>query len=164
MLQYLLPVIIILISVGLLFIRTNAAVVFFALCGGYTLSKVAGEDITLVANSFRGGELQSAIALCVATVLPALVLALFLRYSMKVSQLVLQIVPAIACGLFGTLMVAGLLPASAKTSLVTSTFWSQLQTSQSPIVLIGVLSSSLVAVVTLHKKSKHETGKRGREH
>jgi uncharacterized membrane protein len=69
----------------------------------------------------------------------------------------IQIVPAVATGLVGALLVVPLLSRSLQSSITSNHFWSLLEQYQVPVVGISVLFCLAVVILNSHQ---HSFGKR----
>jgi hypothetical protein len=144
-----------------LLLRTNAAIVFLALCGGYVLTTMAGKDFSLITSSFSAGRSVPVNAVLIAAlVAPALVVMIFLRGSVSAAKLPLMIVPAVATGFTALLLVKEQLSTGMQHTIAKTDTWSLVTQYESLIILVGVVASVLVIVLTV-RKHHHDDGKKG---
>src|SRR5579885_508244 len=110
----------------MLLLRTNAAVVFLALCTGSVLTKYVSQDALNIAHSIvssNGEVIDSAVKIGLL-LLPALLTALFMRKSASGGKAILNILPAAVTGVLTALLVVPLLPLAAQSNLTTTSTWS----------------------------------------
>jgi hypothetical protein len=137
--------------------KTNAAMVFLALCGGSVLVTLMGEDVSLLAKSLSSGNAVAPIAAQIGLLLlPVLLCVLFLKGSVSPSKMLFQLLPALATAIVGVLLVVPLLSSGAQKTLGDNFIWQQLQQFEPVVLLVGVFGSLLVAAVSSHhKKEEH---------
>lgn len=143
-----------------LLLRTNAAVVFLALCTGSVLSKYLGEDAINILHSFLPSTNQvadSALKI-VLLLLPAALTAVFMRRNASGGKALFNVVPAVVTGALTALLIVPVLPLSVQSNLTGSNSWILLEQFQGFIVGAGVLAS-LLLLWGSHKKPR-----RGKHH
>lgn len=145
----------------LLFLRTNAAVVFLALCAGSILPSYVGEDANLIVSSFFPGSSAGAyqVISIVLILLPAVLTALFLRNSLSGVGSILNIPTTIAVGLFIPLLVVPYLSDGLRVAIEATEVWELLEQFQAVIVGGGILFS-LVLLWAAFKKGHSKKGKK----
>jgi len=156
------PLIVIGLLIGLpavlsVLLKTNAAVVYLALCTGSLLATFVGKDAVDLFNSFfpsSGSAATSTIEL-IMLFLPAVLTIVFLRGSVSGSKALFNILPAAATGLLAVLLAVRLLPPGTRYGITGTSSWSTLEQFQSVIVGTGV-TVSLLVLWTGHKRSGHK--------
>ncbi|HUD06305.1 MAG TPA: hypothetical protein VMR34_00295 [Candidatus Saccharimonadales bacterium] len=152
------------VAVILLILRTNAAMVFFGLCGGSVLVEFANKNMAyvdghlnskLLPHNFSVNSSGFEIGLLLA---PAIIIAVLLRKSHGPSKMPLEVLPAIATGILGSLLIVPLLSTSAQNHITDNKLWSLLEQYQIPLIGVSVLVCLVVVILegkTSHK-SKHK--------
>lgn len=160
---YALIVLITIVVLMQLLLRTNTAVVFFAICAGSVLVAAAGKDTDLLAHSL-GGKMQIStnVAQAAVVLLPSIISAILLRKRIKKPLLVIAVIPAICAALVGLTVVYPFLSGSFQATLTASKGWPLIAQYYELIVVVGIISSLLVLALTIpkhHKDDKHSKGK-----
>jgi len=138
----------------MLWLRTNAAVVFLALCAGNVLVTLSGKDAQLLTSSFTSGNQVAAHAvMIIMLLLPAVLMIFILRKTVAKSKMPFQLLPAVATGVVGILLVVPQLTPLAQSTVAANQVWQQLLLYEEFILLVGVFGSLLVAGVSKHHKS-----------
>ncbi|MDB5182571.1 MAG: hypothetical protein JWO47_355 [Candidatus Saccharibacteria bacterium] len=160
---YALIVIIAIVVALQLLLRTNTAVVFFAVCAGSVLVAAAGKDTDLLAHSL-GGKLQVSTNVAQAAVMlfPAIISAILLRKRIKKPLLIMAVVPALCSALVGLTIVYPFLSGSFQNTLTASTGWPLIAQYYELIVVVGIVSSLLVLALTIPKHHKDDHHKKGK--
>lgn len=145
----------------LLFLRTNAAICFFALCAGSILLSSSGQNMSLIASSLTSGMSTSTNVIQIALLFtPLAVLAALLRGHVHKSAVPLGIVPAICTALLSVIFVTPLLSDGTEGAIVASQTWEILMQYQELIVGMGLVTSIVLIVMTVKKPhDKHKKGK-----
>lgn len=148
-----------------LVLRTNTAVVFFAVCAGSVLVAAAGKDTDLLAHSL-GVKIQVStnVAQAVVAVFPAIISALLLRKRISKPLLFLAIVPAISTALVGLTIIYPFLSGSFQATLTASKGWPLIAQYHELIVVVGIISSLLVLALTIPKHHNEDKHKKGKHH
>lgn len=157
MIEYILLVILAAIVVAQLFLRTNTAVAFFAVCTGSVLVAFSGDNMGLIASSLTSGmSSASNIAKIVLLFLPLLVVAIIMRGQVHKALLPLNILPAVCVSLAGLIFLYPLLDASIKTQIDSTETWQLITQYRELIIGIGIVSSVvLLAFTSRRPKDKH---------
>jgi len=143
----------------MMWLRTNAAVVFLALCAGNVLVTLSGEDARLVTSSLTAGNPVALRAVQVVLLtLPAVLIMFILRKTVAASKMPFQLLPAIATGVVGILLVVPLLTPLAQATAADNRVWQALMQYEEFILLVGVFGSLLVAGISA--RSKHDDKKK----
>lgn len=148
----------------ILLLRSNAAIIFLALCTGSVLVTYLSQDTLNVAHSIvssNGQVIDSAVKIALL-LLPAILTALFMRKSASGGKALLNLLPAIVTGVLTALLVVPLLPLAAQSNVTTTSTWSQLLQYQSFVVGAGVLISLFLLWGGRRKHDKHD--KKGKHH
>lgn len=156
------PLIILGLLVGLptllvFILRSNAAVVFLAVCGGSILLKYVGGDASLVLSSFvphMNIVEQDALKLTLL-LLPAILTMLLLRRSLSGAKAFLNLLPAAATGALIALSVVPILSPSTSSTIMATNAWALLTRAQDLIIGAGVLLSLLLIWLSHKKSDKH---------
>lgn len=133
----------------LLLLRANSALVFAALCLGFTVTHfVSSSEISTQLAPYIGPAKDNQIQLLLAF-LPAVVLLLAtLRSQAKgIASKVLNGLPAVGVGFLTILLVLPFLPSDVRSEIVSLPFWDVVLTLQAPIIGISALAS-LVLLAT----------------
>lgn len=159
--QYLPYAVVVLVTGGLLFLKTNAALVFLAVCGGYAVGTLAGTEIGVFAESVLPQTSLASAAVAALSMLPAVILAVAFKGTVHGGRIVLQILPATAAAAFGTVAVVYQLGADVKNTLVAYDIWVQLFRLDWALALIGLWASLIIVLLSLRKKAKGDHHKKG---
>jgi len=127
-------------------LKSNAAIVFLALCTGSLLATFMGEDAVDLFGSFfpgSGAAATSAVQLAVLF-LPAALTIVFLRGTVSGSMALFNILSAAATGVLAVLLAVPLLPPGTRYGITGTDTWSLIEQYQSVIVGSGALVSLLV--------------------
>jgi hypothetical protein len=158
---------VILTAVILLILRTNAGLVFIALAAGNTLLEFASNNLSYINTKLQSNTATSRFNVSqtsleiVILLLPAVIIILLTKHDQGKRKWPIQIFPALATGLLGSLLIIPLLSASAQNSVANSSFWNLAQKYQTPIVAVGLLVSLIVVVVSSHSSHfKHHSKSR----
>ena len=136
----------------IMFLRTNAAISYFALCAGTVLVASSGDNAGLIASSLTSGFNYSAdIAKIALLLLPLIVLAVILRGQVHKTLLPLSFIPAVCTALLGILFVYPFLSKGLAGSISATETWDLLNQYRELIVGVGVVSS--VVMITLTNKT-----------
>lgn len=126
-------------------LKSNAAVSFLALCGGFAAITLSGSDIEHLVGKTRITSLTSNDVSLILLIAP-LLLTLLLTYRFvhgKRSRL-FQLIPALCAGGLLAVVAAPMFSDSLNTNLSDSRFWRDMQNIQTYIVGLGLLSSLLL--------------------
>lgn len=152
---------IVLISVLVLLqlvMRTNTAVVFFAVCAGSVLLSAAGKDTDLLAHSLGSSvQVSSNMVQAGLVLLPAIVSALLLRKRISKGLVLITLVPALCASVVGLAIVYPFLSGSFQSTLVASKGWSLIAQYYEFTVAVGIVSSMFVLALTMPKH--HHAGR-----
>src|SRR5690554_6840708 len=92
------------LTILLLFLRTNVAVCFLALCAGSVLVQYSGDNVGLIASSLTSGAGFAPYAARITLLLaPFLVCALLLKDQLPKALIVIGLFPALMTALLGVL-------------------------------------------------------------
>ncbi len=160
------PIVILGLLVGLplllaFILRVNAGILFLALCTGSVLSQFVSGDTIKIYDSFfpKSGDITASVIQLVLLLLPAFLTILFMRYSMKGTKGLINLLPAAASGLLTALLVVPLLPPGVRYNVLGSDAWSIIEQFQSVIIGAG----AFVSLVVLWG-SKPRNDKKGKHH
>lgn len=142
-----------------LFLRTNAAILFFVLCGASTLQTYLDKDVSSFASSILPGKNVQLLALGLF-ILPFVVAAIAFRRSVSSRQLPLQLILALLVG--GCLVFIGpqFLPGGVVSTIRTSEPYTVLQPYTSLVIATAFLVSTLFLWVS-HPRGQHADKKHG---
>ena len=160
---YALIVLIALVVLLQLLLRTNTAVVFFAICAGSVLVAAAGKNTDLLAHSLGSSmQVSTNIAQAGVVLLPAIISAVLLRKRTPKSLLFMAVIPAICTALVGLTIIYPFLSGSFQSTLTASKGWPLIAQFYELIVVVGIISSLALLAFTVpkhrkdgHKKHKH---------
>lgn len=151
------------ITVLLILLKTNAAVVFFSVCAGSVLATQLGSEASLISSTvIKDGDLNKSIAYIALIILPAVLSALFMRGSISSSKFIFNLVPSVAVGALLALLIIPLLPASVNGQVLASKSWGVLQQYQPLILVGGVISSIVLLWITHRSENKHKKHRKHR--
>lgn len=145
----------------LLYLKTNSAVVFLALCAGSLLPSYVGDDARLLLSSILPGSSTTAgqITSIVLILLPAFLTAVFLRKTLVGFDSMLNIPPTAAVGLFVPLLIVPYLSVSTSSAITSTDAWHLLEQFQASIVTAGVFFSLLLLWAAFKKSHKKASKK-----
>ena len=143
-----------------LILRTNAAILFFVLCGASTLQTYLDKDVNSFATSLLPGKNVQILTLSLF-ILPFVVAAIAFRQSVSKSQLVFHLILALLVG--GCLVFVGpqFLPASVVSTIRLSDPYTVLQPYSSLIIAAAFLMSTVFLWLTHPHRQHGEHKKHG---
>lgn len=148
--------------VVLLLSKTNAGLVFLALCAGNTLLQFADKNLSYINTKLESNNLTSkfivshSLVRIIIVLLPVVIILVFSKHYHGMSRWLMQFLPAIATGILGCLIIIPLLSGSAQNSIASNPVWSLIQKYQIPVVAVGLLISIIDVVHNSHQShSKH---------
>lgn len=158
------PIIIIIAASALLFgvlpffLRSSAALIFFALCAGELLSRLIAQDATQIFRSLPNTNNLPAYSIVQITLLliPPIILLVSYKNSQKPSQLFLHIIPAIASVVVCVMLIVAKLPYETKQLVEDSAMYSALQPFFSLAVASGLLTATIYLVSVKPKPHKQD--------
>jgi hypothetical protein len=166
MANLILLIIVAVIAAVLLILRTNAILVFFALCAGNTLVLFASKNIAYVSGRINSHLLPHQYtvtkpALLAAMIIgPPVLVAAFAKHNNGPAKWPMQIFPAIATGVLGLLFITPYFNTSIQSDITKNQFWMQLQNYQVPIVVLCVATSTVLLILSTYSqhspKKKHK--------
>lgn len=134
--------------------RVNASFVFLSACLGTVLLTFVGSDATDFASMFlpwlNGNNLKLALLL-----LPVVLTTVFMLKTVKPSQLLLNVLPAVGTGLLLVLLVVPLLPTDYAAQVKSSLVWHEVEQLQTLIVGASALAC-LVFLWSQRPKTAHD--------
>lgn len=161
MIEYIPLIVAAVIAVVLVFIRTNSAISFLALCAGNVLVNSSGDNMGLIASSLTSGAgIASNIAKIALLFLPMVVSSFLLRGQISKSLFFLNLLPAICAGLLAVLFCVPLLPADIAKNVTDTETWKLIVQYQEFVIGIGLLLS----VVLISATSKHHKSEKHKKH
>lgn len=157
----LLAVLILLPAALTFLLKSNAAIAFLALCGGFAATTLSGSDIDHLVGQTKITSLTSNNVDLALLLLPLLLtLLLTLRSNTSKSSRYFSLVPALCAGGLLAAVAGPMFNDVLQTSVTDSAFWKQLKDAQSYIVGAGLLVSLLLVWASgfshgkSHKKDK----------
>jgi hypothetical protein len=141
----LLAVLILFPAVLTFFLKSDAALGFLALCGGFAATTLSGSDIDHLVGQTRITSLTSNnvdLALLAAPLLFTLIFTL--RSVASKNGRYFSLIPALCAGGLLAAVAGPMFNDVLQTSVTDSSFWNQLKDAQSYIVGAGLLSSLLL--------------------
>lgn len=144
-----------------LFLASNGAMVYLALCEGLIVNETLGNDaIQLLRSTFPStNAIQESTLHLIILMLPAVLTMIFLRRQMGGAKAVFNIAPAILTGATIALLAVPLLPGGVRHNIEQTWLWQGLDQFGSVIIGVGALTS-LLLIWTGHSKRKHHRRKR----
>jgi hypothetical protein len=141
----LLAVLILLPAVLTYFLKSNAAMAFLALCGGFAVITLSGSDIQHLVGQTKITSLTSNNVDLALLVVPMLFTLFFTFRSVSSKNgRFLSILPALCAGGLLAIVAAPMISSGLQANISDSKFWHDLQNAQSYIVAIGLLASLLL--------------------
>jgi hypothetical protein len=149
------------VVVLLLFLRTNTAVAYLALCGGSVLLLSSGDNVGLVASSLTSGMSAAAmIAKMVLLLTPLAVTAVLLKGQVSRGLLLFSLVPALCIAFLSAVLVVPLLDDSLRITVQDTDTWNLLVQYQEMFTGVGLVASIIMIAMTLkHPHKKHKKGR-----
>ena len=145
----------------ILFLRSNAAVVFFSLCAGFVLVTFVGGDASNAITRSVSQPNSGSYAKIALLLLPALLSLWFLRKSVSPTKLIINTIAAVGASLATVLLLVPLLPGGVRYNLEQSQVWQQ--TNNYHGALLG--ATTAVAIVSLWLTNRHkDEGKHKKHH
>lgn len=158
-----LALIVILPIAAIYLLKSNAATVFLALCLGYVLLSFDSTNANGLANAHVPVHLKTSTLIVNLVLLlgPAIITLFALTGSIHGKRKLLNLLPALAVGLFAALLVVPHLPSLLMDSIYANQYWIKLISYQSTVVGIGSGVSILFFWLSLKKDSskKHPKSK-----
>lgn len=136
-------------------LRINAATAFLGLCLGSVLGNYIAEDFTEV---LRGSlaptpELNAMVIALLLLWLPVVLISVFMINTISKRQIVQNLLPAIAVGLFGLILTVPVLTPDLTNAVQATDIWQQVLQYQAIVVAVGTLVSLLF--LRMRKKDDH---------
>ena len=151
-----------LIVVTLLLSKTNAGLVFLSLCAGNTLLQFADKNLSYINTKLETNNIASRFIISdnllriIIVLLQVVIILIFSKHYRGFSRWLVQLLPSLATGILGCLIIIPLLSGSAQNSIASNPVWSLIQKYQIPIVALGLLVSIIDVVYNSHSgRSKH---------
>jgi hypothetical protein len=142
MAQALLAVLILLPAVLAFLMKSNAAIAFLALCGGFAAITLSGSDIDHLVGQTKITSLTSNNVDLALLLLPLLLtLVLTFRSAGSKNSRYFNLLPALCAGGLLAAVAGPMFNDVLQTSVTDAPFWKQLKDAQSYIVGAGLLSS-----------------------
>lgn len=146
-------------------LRVNGAIAFMSLCLGSVLVSYVSDDVNDLASSFAAkGSLAVHQWLQLGLlVVPFLLTLLFTRGSVSGGKKLVNLLPALASGMLGALLIVPLLPAGLQRQIHHVSLWHQFDSLQTAVILGGA-AFSLVFLLFTHRKRHDEEDKKHGKH
>jgi hypothetical protein len=153
--EALLAVLILVPAVLTYFLKSNAALAFLALCGGFAVITLSGSDIQHLIGQTKITSLTSNNVDLALLLIPLLFTLFFtFRSITSKSRRYFSILPALCAGGLLAIVAAPMFSSGLQTDITDSRFWHDLQNIQSYIVAIGLLASLALIWLGNSKRSK----------
>lgn len=146
--------------IGLYFLRINAATVYLSLCLGFVLYFFDSHSAASAAHTLPVHIKTTSMTVNLVLLLgPALLAMLIQLHSLHGNKKMLNLIPALFCGLFAALIVVPVLPASLMQGMASTSYWHTLIKYEGTIVGIGAAVALIFFWANLKKDktSKHHT-------
>jgi hypothetical protein len=143
-------------------LSVNGAAMFLSLCLGYVLYAFDSHNAMSVAQSLDAHHLSthlkpSDIFINLVLLLgPAVITLVTQIHSMRGSRKLLNLLPAIFCGLFVALLIVPVLPVSLAEAIAKTAYWGKLVHYQAEIVGFG----AAIAILFFFMGHKHSSTKK----
>jgi hypothetical protein len=127
------------------FLKSNAAIAFLALCGGFTAITLSGSDIQHLFGKTKITSITSNDVDLILLILP-LLLTLFFSINSVAGKSVrlLNIIPALCGGALLAVVAAPMFDQALNVSFSSVSAWKTMQDVQSYIIAVGLLVSLLL--------------------
>jgi hypothetical protein len=156
----LLAVLILLPAVLTFFLKSNAALGFLALCGGFTVITLSGSQIDHLVGQTKITSLTSNNVDLALLLLPLLLSLLFTAKTVSSKNFrYFSMVPALCAGGLLAIVAAPMFNSAAGTDVTASSFWHNLEDIQAYVVGAGLLSSLLLIWTASLKRGDHKSKK-----
>ena len=153
--EVLLAVLILLPAVLTYLLKSNAALAFLALCGGFAAITLSGSDIQHLIGQTKITSLTSNNVDLALLLIPLLFTLLFtFRSVTSKSRRYFSLLPALCAGGLLAVVAAPMFSSGLQTDITDSSFWHDLQNIQSYIVAAGLLTSLALIWSGNSKRSK----------
>lgn len=150
------------IVLALLWLRSNVAICFLALCGGSVLLASSGENLSLIASSVTSGiDGSTNIAKIALLLVPLITCAFITRRQAPKSLFAISFVVAISTALLTLLFIEPLLSEDLQNQVIETETWALLEQYREFIVGVGLVVSIVLISMTIrrphdkHHKKKH---------
>ena len=117
----------------LLFSRTNAGLVFLSLCAGNTLLQFADKNLSYINTKLETNNITSrfivsqSLLRIIIVLVPVIIILIFSKHYHSKHKWTVQIFPAVATGVLGSLIIIPLLSATEQNSIANNVVWSMIQ-------------------------------------
>jgi len=138
-----------------LFLRTNAAILFFVLCGASTLQTYLDKDVVSFAGSLFGGSNTRAVSLLLLIV-PFIVAAITFRRTVTKGMLFFHLLLSLGVGLSFVFIVPQFLPPTALSAIQESDSFVVLAPYTSIVIALSFLSSVILLWMSHPKHDHHK--------
>jgi hypothetical protein len=143
--EALLAVLILLPAVITFLLRSNAALAFLAMCGGYAAASLSGSNIQHLVDQTKITSLTSNNVELSLLALPLLLTLLFsFRSAGTTAARVIALIPALCAGGLLAAIAAPTFSDIVSTNIIDTAAWKELKNIQSFIIGAGLLSSLLI--------------------
>ena len=141
----LLAVLILLPVVITFFLKSNAAVAFLALCGGFTAITLSGSDIQQLVGQTKITSLTSNNVDLALLVIPLLLTLIFTYKSSKSkNNRIFSLIPALCAGGLLAIIAAPMFSDAIQINITDQKIWMSLKDAQPYVVATGLISSLLL--------------------
>lgn len=145
MANILLAVLILLPAILAFLLKSNAALGFLALCGGFATITLSGSDIEHLVGQTKITSLTSNnVDLALLAVPLLLTLLLSYKYAASKNSRYFSVIPALCAGGLLAIVAAPMFSSALQINVTDSKFWQDLKEIQSYVVAIGFLASLLL--------------------
>jgi hypothetical protein len=160
MADVLLAILILLPAALTFFLKSNAALGFLALCGGFAVITLSGSDIQHLIGQTKITSLTSNNIDLALLVVPLLFTLLFTYRSVaSKSGRYFSIIPALCAGGLLAIVPAPMFSSALQMNVTDSKFWADLKDLQSYVVVIGLITSLLLIWVGGSRHSRSHSKK-----
>ena len=140
-------------------LRTNAIYMLLALCAGEVLARLTAQDVTQIASSFITADIPLYSIVQITLLLIAPLLVLFWYRKAAKSDIVLQIIAAVATAVLCVMFVVAKLPYEPQNVLQSAELYVTLKPFFSVAIASGVFVSLLWFWIKKPKREKAEDKK-----
>ncbi len=144
-------------------LRANAAAVYLSLCLGFVLYFFDSHTASSAAGTLPVHIKTTPLTVNLVLLLGPAVLTMLLQlHSIHGNKKMLNIIPAVFCGLFAALIIVPVLPHSIMSGIISTTYWKSLTKYQGAVVGIGAAVALIFFWLFTMKKEggkKHHTAK-----
>lgn len=134
-------------------LRANAATAFLALCLGSVLGSFVAKDLVSALKGYiaPATQMTETIASLILLWLPVVLVAIFMMKTIAPKQRIVNVIPALAVGLFGALLSVPFLTPELRSTVESNDIWKNIEAYKALIVAGGTVVS--LGLLRMRKKN-----------